>query len=399
MSRFPQFRSPALWYLVAAVSFLSLLVLGLSVWLPYQRTQQFIRQVEAVGGHVSASSTLPNWMGNVWTPFGVIEWIWLFETRVSFVELSECPIDDVWLSRLRAFPSIYSLKLNHTKITDAGLLHVSTLQNLGHLDLGHTSVTDKGIRHLSGLSKLTYLVLANTKVTGSGLSALHCPIDQLVLDGSRFNDAGMAELHRFPLQWIGLSETDITDVGMTKLTACPDIAFLTLGKTKLTDASLDAVARFPKLEELYLDELPVSDAGIAKLAGARNLKHLNLVATRVTGHGLSGFRSLEHLNLSKTSIDDEGLRCLPPCERLKLDKTGITDDGIRFLVTAHRHQGLVNLAVRSTKVTDRALKLVSVLPRLDSISLKDTACTEQAIFQFLKLRDDLALPTDVKFRY
>ena len=97
----------------------TLVVVGLTVWVPYQRTQSVIREFERMGGEVVTEPGGPKWLR---------EWI--------------------GNERMKMFGKVVSLRLNRKLVSDAGLEHLKRLTNLRYLMLNQTRVGNAGLKHL-----------------------------------------------------------------------------------------------------------------------------------------------------------------------------------------------------------------------------------------------------------
>lgn len=87
------------------------------------------------------------------------------------------------------------------------------------------------------------------------------------------------------------------------------------------DALVKAVGSLPTLTTLNLAEnRNVTDLGLSRLTALPGLTHLNLSSCSITNQGLThlaALKKLEHLNISYCNrISDEGLRSLKPLNRL-----------------------------------------------------------------------------------
>ena len=93
-------------------------------------------------------------------------------------------------------------------------------------------------------------------VTRCGLDQFACRpvLDELIVIGSRFDDAGVRGLMAFR-----------------------NLRALHLGTTSVTDECLPALRTLPALEVLHLDHTAVTDAGVLTLADMKRLKTLTIL--------------------------------------------------------------------------------------------------------------------------
>ncbi len=108
-----------------------------------------------------------------------------------------------------------------------------------------------------------------------------------------FGDAQLAELAALAPQvtWLSLTATQVTDAGLSRLSAFTHLTRLHLDRTHVTDAGLAALSRLTRLEYLNLYDTGVTDAGLAHLQNLANLRDLYLWRTGVTGAGAERLRA------------------------------------------------------------------------------------------------------------
>lgn len=131
-------------------------------------------------------------------------------------------------------------------------------------------------------------------------------VKNLALGRTAITDAGLECLEKYTaLEWLDLSFTKTTDVGIAYLAGAPNLRRLNLEGTAITDTSLEVISRFSRLEELDLSGTEVTDAGVAHLANLKHLKVLWLTKTRVSDTCLDGLqesKQLEFLDVSQTNV-------------------------------------------------------------------------------------------------
>ncbi len=132
---------------------------------------------------------------------------------VRRLNLSGTNITDHGLEHLAGLKQLDSLSLVGTKITGTGLLHLKNLKNLTCLYLDDSQLDNDGLTHLPPLPALATLSLCGTEVTGDGLRHIKkLPMLQgLDLSECNINDADLQQLRGFPLQWLHVYGTDVTD--------------------------------------------------------------------------------------------------------------------------------------------------------------------------------------------
>jgi|GEM_PF-6667127 len=162
-------------------------------------------------------------------------------------------------------------------------------------------------------------------------------ITECDLDGSAVNDAGLAEVAKFP------------NLVKLNLVAC----------TLITDNGLAAIKDLQKLEVLVLERCTISDAGLVHLRNLSNLKILNLNQTAVTDAGFlklapTSLSHLEELYLTSAKVDGSCFRRVPLGDSLRVLVAGGTSLGLNLdILKTQRNLQEVNLY--SAQVSDKTV--------------------------------------------
>jgi eukaryotic-like serine/threonine-protein kinase len=289
--------------------------------------------------------------------------------KLKLIGLVRTKVTDVGLSYFKDCENLEILQLADTLVTDTGLAHLKDFRSLTRLNLSGTLMTDAGLNFLVGLTKLDRLDLRDTAVTAEGveklkgaaglkpeaivwepalpdriaakwvLAACSAPGGEgvTVVVG---NEAPrrLNTFFGFPQGPLRLTEVSIggkkvIDGELARFAGCRDITALSLryslvgaaglkhfkdctglkelnleGCPQLTDDALDCFDGFTNLTHLNLALTPVSDAGVAHLNASKNITHLELWHTRVTGlQFFEGRTNLIHLVLHRAPVTDESL--------------------------------------------------------------------------------------------
>jgi uncharacterized membrane protein len=109
--------------------------------------------------------------------------------------------------------------------------------------------------------------------------------------GKDFGDAQLQQLAPLGsnLRWLDLAGTSVTDAGLARLPAMPNLVRLHLERTAITDSGLAALAGLVNLEYLDLYGTEVSDAGLETLEKLPKLKRLYIWRTKVTPEAATAF--------------------------------------------------------------------------------------------------------------
>ncbi len=162
----------------------------------------------------------------------------------------------------------------------------------------------------------------------------------------------------------------VTDLQLTALTGDESLTKLCLGRSPIHDDALRNLARCDTSTLTWLDltDTSISDEGLTWLKGNSSLRQMGLEGTSVSDALMSQLRdatALEELDLSRTGISDEGLKILRPKPELRtlwLTSTAVTDEGMRELTGMAKLQ-LLN--VSGTHVTAAGRKWIeSQIPGL-----------------------------------
>lgn len=168
----------------------------------------------------------------------------------------------------------------------SGARSLAQLVNLKSLGLYHVDIDDASFSELASLVHLEDLDLTHTRVTDDGLKTL-----------AYFPRLKQLHLHRFPSWFI------------------PE---------QLTDEGVLRIVQLRKLEVLSISG-KITDVGLKRLAALPNLKRLELLNTEITADGLAALKNspVEYLMLDASLVDlgplgrDSVARHLRACRNLK----------------------------------------------------------------------------------
>ncbi len=139
------------------------------------------------------------------------------------------------------------------------------------------------------------------------------------------------------LEILNFSGANVTNEDLRHLSNLRNLRHLILEETDITGAGLVHVSRMDRLEILELRKTRLAGEDLRHLKGLRNLRRVDLNRNAIDDAGLSylaGLDRLEALNLSETRVTDRGLRHLKGLKNLRsitLDDTGVSDAGLVYL--------------------------------------------------------------------
>jgi hypothetical protein len=126
------------------------------------------------------------------------------------------------------------------------------------------------------------------------------------LGGTRATDADLERLAVLPLEFLDISMTEVTDLGMRHVAAFPQLRELWVGNWSapgggtVGDNGVMELRRLRRLERLLLNGRTITDKSLQTLQSLRTLRELNLGCTSVTDNAVEQLkRSLPNCNVSK----------------------------------------------------------------------------------------------------
>lgn len=349
-------------------------------------------------------------------------------TQMKRLDLSQCDlITDSGLEELEHLERIEELSLGWCRsITDLGI-EVLTNQkgrseNLRILSLARVPVTDKGVRNLekllvleeldiNGCSNIGSVSLGNVleKLTDlTSLDVSYCPgilrsswqgkikaLKTLYVCYSAVRDSHLSRLTDLPAleelnfdscpisDWsishladnnvvpnlvsLDLADTDLSDLGMMKISKFRKLKRLSLFYCNLSNSSLKHLSSLSDLEVLNLDSRDIGDNGLFHLRSLRNLKSLDIFSGRVTDYGCTHIAQIKSL------------------ESLELCGGIVTDNGCSILATL---ENLVTLNLsQNERITNRGAAALAALSKLKALNLSNTQVNSGALVHFNHLKN------------
>lgn len=151
-----------------------------------------------------------------------------------------------------------------------------------------------------------------------------------------------------------------------------------------TDADLPAIAAKSGLKRLDLSMTRITDQGLLQLKPLVGLEELNLrYAELITDEGMSavkGWKQLKRIDLRATKITDTTLGYLGGLNTLESIDAGfaqITDNGIELLSTLPR---LKQLTIGGNKLTDTGMQALRLMPTLEYLDVSGPQRTDSGLW-------------------
>lgn len=355
-------------------------------------------------------------------------------TGLELLDLSGCPVTDQGIAaQLPGLPNLQALALRGTSVSDVAVGKLAACSTLRILWLSDTAVTSQGLSPLARLPQLARLDLSGCDVDAITLAAvgrfgklarldlrrtalpptevarwreLHAEcevvhaVDPLLeaLSGGAGKTAVMldaavrqvAEIKESDRQGVEVTVTDrdLTDVGLARLSALKGLSRLVLTDVAVTDAGLGPLAASSTLRALDLSGTAITDHASNNLSRLGNLTELSLADTAFSDRGLSrleGLGKLVSLDLAGLSISIDGLVVALPkltsLQHLNLSQTWIVTADLRVLAKV---RNLRSLAIRDTVIGDKGIALIAKLKSLKRLWIERTRITKTGLEELQK---------------
>ena len=137
------------------------------------------------------------------------------------------------------------------------------------------------------------------------------------------NQKMLSKLKQSKVEFIDVSETNISDFGLSLVADCKKLEVIEAGHNSVGDAALNQIGQMKKLRSLELNDTNISNNGLEALSVAPKLEKLRIDQnSRISDKGLvalAKISTLKKLNLSNlTGVTDIGIQSLktklPKCK-------------------------------------------------------------------------------------
>ena len=213
--------------------------------------------------------------------------------RLQTLSVGLTKVGDEGMKAVARMESLETLQLYFTPITDAGVAELGRLQRLRHIDLSRcNAISDRGVEELAKHQELRSVELNGcSKVTDTGLKTLGQlrELREVNLGACRLvTDVGLREINGLPeLRYVYLDGVKVTDAGVRAfLTKHTDLEWLGLSDTAITDGTVKELADFKKLRGLGISGCGgVTDESVSVLAKMKQLEYLDAMHSSITPEG------------------------------------------------------------------------------------------------------------------
>ena len=207
------------------------------------------------------------------------------------------------------------------------------------------------------------------------------------LENSSATGPGLAYLIRYPISFLSLNESSITNRAFLEIKHMTNLRELEVDNTSVTAPA------FKELEGLNLDRLSVrlnklDDEALKVIAGIKSLTYLQCGKNdKLTGKGyleLNRLPNFVHLDLTDNPIDLKTAKAISQLKiiTLSLENTDVNDEALRELCAM---PNLRDLILNDCKhVTGAGLKYLAKFPELSNVHLEATSPIGDKDVEFIK---------------
>jgi len=307
--------------------------------------------------------------------------------RLCTLKLRDTAISADAIAHLEKLRNLRLLSIENTRIKADELSRLNGIRNLEDLTIGGPTFSDEDVAKLSGLRNIRFLKIVSPKVAGRTLSAIEGGF-YLTLDCPEVTDDALGELGKIEgltrIEFIRSKVTRAAAIGL--LLRVPEICTVKFPDVKFeydltytTDFSVEGEEAWDGdlsgLEEI--EDLSIKAWNSDQLVDLRRLAALRTLQVRsfkyfddmVPIPPLPGTTGAPEVR--GESLGNEVMRHITPLENLehlKLNCEELTDGIIDDL---GRMKSLRTIEASGTKVTKRAIELVTQLPHLKTISFRE----------------------------
>ena len=288
--------------------------------------------------------------------------------------------------------------LNCREFDDAMAKSLTGLAGLESLAITNSGIGDEGVATLvAAFPDLVELDLSsNTNLTAAAMKSIAslAKLERLSLVQTRFNDLNFRRLSKLAsLKAVDLrGNMEAGDMTLGVLGKLPQLRALKHRSSVVTDDGIAALAGCGTLDSLLAQDFAITNESGRHLAAISGLTSLEVF--RCQGFGTEGVLALAPLKkLSRLTlrdlpeVGDESLAVLaelPALKRLALHElASVGDAGLGRLAAAKELEVLDIWSLPT--MTDATVAVIAGLPQLRELSIRETGCTEQALERLASL--------------
>ncbi len=275
------------------------------------------------------------------------------------------------------------VNLERSEVQNDDLRDLIYYPGFAGLNLDWTSISDAGMPHVGEMSRLEDLRLSDTLISDDGLSELTgLPKLERLSIGCH---PGCFPAGQRPVSPRQVRRNQITNVALGYLTEFLALRSLNLRATRVNDNGLlRHVPDLPSLQSLSLAYLDITSRGLVALDSLAWIERLDLTHTAVGCEAIVSLvnekaHTLRRLDLSNTAVDDSTLASFPhdlQLLELALMDTHVTDLGCEHLPKC---QWLTKLQLDLTDVTDDGIRILTDCEHIRTLGLYKTKVTDTSL--------------------
>lgn len=197
------------------------------------------------------------------------------------------------------------------------------------------------------------------------------------LSGAQITDKGLDAILKLPLRSIDLCSTEITDLGIKKISTIKSLRTVRLaGCRKISGRCLSDLAQLPLLETLWIGNTVMNDDDLKLLSNCKSLQCISISYNRrMNGSGVQYLAKLPLLNsLWAAGIDFnlDGIKAVSSLKQLReliiCGNSNIDDRALKYL---NQLDHLEILDLSRTQISDKGLRHLSGMINLKTLRIID----------------------------
>lgn len=309
----------------------------------------------------------------------------------NFIKMKQEDIKDVLIDDRKLIEEAIESVVEMTP--DQNIWDVGVMNKIVSLDLSLTNFGDVGMRIIEGFRNIAMLDLSDTKITDKGMTIFkeNKKLTSLDISSTEISDEGVKYLEGLEnLKSLVMYDTKITDKGMRCLENLMNLEILDVSDNNITDMGMQYLRTLKNIKEIDLSDTKITGGGLKHLRESKGIKILSVANVNLQKGGMKfigELKSLDEINLSKCGINDDELmhlKSLTNLTQVSLRNNTITNHGINFLLSFN---DLKNINLSNTKITDEGMKQLANFKKIEILRLNNTLITDKGLEAIADLRN------------
>jgi Leucine-rich repeat (LRR) protein len=280
---------------------------------------------------------------------------------ISHIDLTDNYIDSAGARYLTKIANKHlALVLDDNFIGDIGIEQIAYMQNISILYVQNNNISDEGLNRLKYYNNIEFLDIAyNASITPAGMSAAFCKncfasLRGLIVDGiPTLGDETAQLLADHPIEFLGMAETQITDIGAKSLANNSNLISVDLSDTKISSIGIKALTLNPHMTAMRLSHDFIDINATAALSKDSNLQNLFLSGDNLTDsmmEVLAKNDSLYVLDVSFNWISYSGAASLSRMNKLSVLNIDHNRIGDRGAIAIAGMAGLMDIDLSNNEI-------------------------------------------------